>query len=1100
VMAIPDTARSVHPKHSVAFYGIVTEVEKAETCWMYKLISDQIARSHLTVPEARVRPMPISLSDNAVIETRAFPAQKRLAAEKKKTDSHKRKAQSLKESTTILETENVKLRKTIKASEKMVDQIKKDNSLLANDAMDMIPTNLFSRTYSLGKSAAFIRRRLNDEMATLEFNICEAKEKLLELQKELQKTKEVNVRQRNHIRSSNKENAVLKRKCTACAAEVSALEKTICDLVHEAEQKAAELTEVQTAAQQAIQETKDGSRLKDKLADIKRMLTSISGPQAAALPDANMCKTSYNRLRQELGWMQEVLNAFELAASPHIRQINHDGGSIVELETVCFSVIITDTDNKDDRLLVLAAAALPEGKTAASTVAALEYIFHRHKEKASLFLGYLEHNEIDTTKFSSPEGITLKKLAKDSIAMSDNAAPALAASSLLIDRVKELVEADFTQAQLQQMSPEAREKLVRMVRVGCFAHMRCLFMDRANQKEQDYMESLMPVVNDSNVRMERTLNSLLFAIQKNFRRGFEMYAKGEQRDFVAFYQEHYAGYAMFDVGRAGTGSRMDATYETAYAVAMNFKLYIDYLVKSAYEKTATDVSILSASIKNRLSSEEYYAPLIARARFWRTVFAPLRVLTNCHDLEGHGVFEMGAVMDTLEEQMVLLLEDPGRLRGQRYVVFSQAEFPCLKPYYDSRQVKMKLDKRVIDLEIERLYDCGDAVEDLIDAFVVCMTRGMLDSIYHNAHNFLTSCDGIYSYENWNDEMREVYSHCISDNILGCESHIGSVDYHYRRASRFYMSTVNSLVVARHGKLFEGRLPIGWTEIHTEALIEFAKHYHDQFSVEEKEQSTRQEAYNAARLKEQEHRAANKILREALRTISYFTIPTLREIKKPIHLTAALKTLKSDSKKVDLLKMFITMHVIGFGLDVSMQFSSTKDKAVGKLVDLLARANKILSLKKEVPLSPPIRRVKSSSSPADFGLTPLATFVECTEKYDAKVHNKTLEVLELSSKYGINLLYEWDSILLQCWDISLSELQKKFWRDRIFREDGTTYKVIGLFWCTERKDYVLVYYEYKPREVGPTRIQDPTDRVIHSFFTSIANNYDGIDSWEVEWVS
>ena len=60
VMAIPDTARSVHPKHSVAFYGIVAEVEKTETCWMYKLISDQIARSHLTVPEARVRPMPIS--------------------------------------------------------------------------------------------------------------------------------------------------------------------------------------------------------------------------------------------------------------------------------------------------------------------------------------------------------------------------------------------------------------------------------------------------------------------------------------------------------------------------------------------------------------------------------------------------------------------------------------------------------------------------------------------------------------------------------------------------------------------------------------------------------------------------------------------------------------------------------------------------------------------------------------------------------------------------------------------------------------------------------------------------------------------------------
>ena len=60
VTAIPDTARGIDPKHSVALYGIVAAVEKTETCWMYKLLSDQQARSHLTVPEARVLPMPIS--------------------------------------------------------------------------------------------------------------------------------------------------------------------------------------------------------------------------------------------------------------------------------------------------------------------------------------------------------------------------------------------------------------------------------------------------------------------------------------------------------------------------------------------------------------------------------------------------------------------------------------------------------------------------------------------------------------------------------------------------------------------------------------------------------------------------------------------------------------------------------------------------------------------------------------------------------------------------------------------------------------------------------------------------------------------------------
>ena len=92
VKAIPDTARGVHPKHLVAFHGIVAEVlvEKTENCWMYKIVSDQHARSHLTVPEARVRPMPISLSDDAVIATRAFTLLERFVAEKQKSAGHMR--------------------------------------------------------------------------------------------------------------------------------------------------------------------------------------------------------------------------------------------------------------------------------------------------------------------------------------------------------------------------------------------------------------------------------------------------------------------------------------------------------------------------------------------------------------------------------------------------------------------------------------------------------------------------------------------------------------------------------------------------------------------------------------------------------------------------------------------------------------------------------------------------------------------------------------------------------------------------------------------------------------------------------------------------
>jgi hypothetical protein len=244
------------------------------------------------------------------------------------------------------------------------------------------------------------------------------------------------------------------------------------------------------------------------------------------------------------------------------------------------------------------------------------------------------------------------------------------------------------------------------------------------EEEEAFLKPLMPEA-EQHMRMEPTVNSLLFAIQKNFRRGYEQYAKGEQDDFYAFFQRNYPGYVMFDTGRPGTGSRMDAAFEVAYAVAMNFEPFLNYLVHSS--SISTEPAILSESIKNRLGSVEFYAPLICRARFWIKVFAPLRVLCNCHDLEGHGVHDMGAVLDTLEEAMHQLIEDPSLLRDPNFTVFTLQSWPCLKDYFFARLDKVKLEMRVVDLEKERLYGCrkggcGDEVEALVDKLVVCIAK------------------------------------------------------------------------------------------------------------------------------------------------------------------------------------------------------------------------------------------------------------------------------------------------------------------------------------------------------------------------------------------
>ena len=132
-------------------------------------------------------------------------------------------------------------------------------------------------------------------------------------------------------------------------------------------------------------------------------------------------------------------------------------------------------------------------------------------------------------------------------------------------------------------------------------------------------------------------------------------------------------------------------------------------------------------------------------------------------------------------------------------------------------------------------------------------------------------------------MKEDLKFCGADNIFLSESLIGRVDYIYRQSSRGLMTTANGFVVAKQGKVFDGRLPIGWMDAHTKALIALTKRHHKRVFAEEKELIRRQDISNAERFKEKERRAANKILRDALNQISYFTIPTLRTITTSVKL-------------------------------------------------------------------------------------------------------------------------------------------------------------------------------------------------------------------------
>ena len=126
-----------------------------------------------------------------------------------------------------------------------------------------------------------------------------------------------------------------------------------------------------------------------------------------------------------------------------------------------------------------------------------------------------------------------------------------------------------------------------------------------------------------------------------------------------------------------------------------------------------------------------------------------------------------------------------------------------------------------EIERERIFEVGEECEDLIDQIVICHAKGILDALYHNAHNFLTSCDGCYASGKFNESMVFATEEAVADNILGAESTLGKVDMTWCRRLNFQISTVSGLIMAKQSDLFSN-LPSHWYDAHSNACIALTK--------------------------------------------------------------------------------------------------------------------------------------------------------------------------------------------------------------------------------------------------------------------------------------
>jgi hypothetical protein len=88
----------------------------------------------------------------------------------------------------------------------------------------------------------------------------------------------------------------------------------------------------------------------------------------------------FNDCRRDLGPFNQILAALKVARCKRIVQLCHDGSSIDATDTLCVGVVIENHDDTSESV-VLAASALPKGKTTVLEFACVVGVFQRGEEK-----------------------------------------------------------------------------------------------------------------------------------------------------------------------------------------------------------------------------------------------------------------------------------------------------------------------------------------------------------------------------------------------------------------------------------------------------------------------------------------------------------------------------------------------------------------------------------------------------------------------------------------------------------------------------------------------------------------------------------------------
>ena len=144
----------------MAVFGTVADLD-FNGGWQYRIKASYDGRNTSWVPEPRIRPISMSIFDNALMQTRAG-FQGRFVDERERAVKWKRRFSEVRAGVPILEGEISRLKKAKTTLEAKAASLETSNHSLALELRESMPSAIFSRAKPEGRNATLIRAQVAD--------------------------------------------------------------------------------------------------------------------------------------------------------------------------------------------------------------------------------------------------------------------------------------------------------------------------------------------------------------------------------------------------------------------------------------------------------------------------------------------------------------------------------------------------------------------------------------------------------------------------------------------------------------------------------------------------------------------------------------------------------------------------------------------------------------------------------------------------------------------------------------------------------------------------------------------------------------------------